>query len=217
MNERQYSDTIDFVFDEGSSKEDTYLIKNNIFGVFDGYDSGDQFTGDDGKTGGLIASSIARDIFSKNNKSLQDLISEANRKIKEQMLASSVDVTRKASSWGTTVAVIRKNGDSLEWRQIGDSLIMLIYEDNSFKLLVDDYDHDKEILGMWKELADQKKENIREILNKGPFPKLRAKANEAYGVLNGEEKAIPFLKSGEEDLRGVKSILLFTDGLFLPK
>ena len=216
MDEKQLSGTIDFIYDEGSSKEDTYLIKDNIFGVFDGYDSVDQFIDDDGKTGGLIASSIARDTFSKNNKSLQELTLEANRKIKEKILASNIDMAHKSSLWGTTAAVIRKKENLIEWIQMADSLIMFIYKDNSFKLLIDDYDHDEDILNLWKELADQKKENIRGLL-KEPLVELRGKANEMYGVLNGEERAISFLKSGEEDLTDVKSILLFTDGLFIPK
>ena len=51
---------IDSIFDEGSSKEDTYLIGKNIFGVFDGANSINRFF-DDGKPGGLIAAMIARD------------------------------------------------------------------------------------------------------------------------------------------------------------
>ena len=69
---------------------------------------------------------------------------------------------------------------------------------------------------IWKQLATQKKEKIRELIAE-PLAKLRAKTNEAYGVLNGEEFAENFIKTGEEKLENVRHILLFTDGLMIPK
>jgi len=208
---------VDFIFDEGSSKEDSYLIKDNIFGVFDGFNSLDRFVDKNGKTGGLIAATIARDEFSKNNKDLRMLAIEANQKIKERMFDLNVNMSDKSCLWGTMVAIVRIKDNSFEWIQIGDSLILVIYKDNSFKLLVKDYDHDKEVLSVWKELADQKTENIRELIDKNYLREHRNKVNENYGALTGEEKAISFLKTGKENLENVKHILLFTDGLFIPK
>ncbi len=208
---------IDYIFDEGYSKEDTYLIKDNMFGVFDGFNSLDKFVDKDGKKGGLIAALIARDEFSKNDKNLKELAIEANQKVRERMLASNIDTSKKTSLWGTMLAVVRIKNGSFEWVQLEDSLILVIYKDYSFKLLTEDYDHDKKVLNVWKELAKQKIENIRGLIDKGPLKELREKINETYGGLTGEEKAISFLKSGTESLENVKHIILFTDGLFIPK
>ena len=41
--------------------------------------------------------------------------------------------------------------------------------------------------------------------------------NICYGVLNGEPDAVHFLRYGRESLDDVQAVLLFTDGLFLPK
>jgi hypothetical protein len=41
--------------------------------------------------------------------------------------------------------------------------------------------------------------------------------NIRYGVLNGEPAALDFLRHGYEELDNVSDILLFTDGLFLPR
>ena len=41
--------------------------------------------------------------------------------------------------------------------------------------------------------------------------------NRTYGVLNGEPQAMPFMRTGILPLAGVSHVLLFTDGLFLPK
>lgn len=208
---------IDFIIDEGSSKEDTHLIKNNIFGVFDGFNSLDRFVNKNGETGGLIAATIAKDTFSKNDKDLKELTIEANQRIKEKMRESYIDINKKISLWGTIFAVIRIKEDSFEWIQIGDSLILVIYKDNTFKLLIDNYDHDKEVLKIWKEMAGQKKEHIRELIDKGPLIELRNKMNITYGCLTGEDEAIKFLKSGTEKLENIKHILIFTDGIIIPK
>lgn len=207
---------IDLVIDEGMNNEDLHLIGRNIYGVFDGFNSLDKYVDKYGKTGGQIAAMIARDEFHKNDRSLKDLAREANRKIRERMVEYNVDTSKKGSLWGTIFAVGRIIDKSFEWMQIGDSLILVVYKDNSFKLLVNDYNHDKELLETWKELAERKKENIRELI-KGPHLELRNKMNETYGCLTGEQKAISFLKSGRENLENVKAILFFTDGLFIPK
>jgi hypothetical protein len=56
---------VDYIYDPGSSNEDSYLIKDNIFGVFDGFGR-DNYRDENRKTGGLLASEIVRDTFSKN-------------------------------------------------------------------------------------------------------------------------------------------------------
>ncbi len=208
---------IDFILDEGPSKEDSYLIKGDIFGVFDGFNSLDKFTDENGKTGGLIAATIAKDEFSRGDKDLRHLSLETNKKIRETMLASNIDMSKKSSLWGTMIAAVRIKNNSFEWVQIGDSLILVIYKDNSFKLLVEDYNHDKEVLKIWKEFAKQKKENIRGLIENGPLIETRKEINETYGALTGEDGARAFLKGGEESLENVKHILIFTDGLFIPK
>ncbi|MFA6096514.1 MAG: protein phosphatase 2C domain-containing protein [Candidatus Paceibacterota bacterium] len=208
---------VDHIFDTGSSKEDSYLIKDDVFAVFDGFNSLDKFADKQGTTGGLIAATIARDIFSRQEGKFKELAAEANRKIREKMTDLDIDLKNKNSLWGTILAAVRIKNNSFDWIQLSDSLILVIYKDNSYRLLVTDFDHDAEVLGIWRELARKKKENIREIIGSGPLIELRAKANEIYGALNGDEKAMGFLRTGEEDLQNVRHILLFTDGLMIPK
>lgn len=208
---------IDHIFDIGTSNEDSCLIKDNLFAVFDGYNSLDKFIDKDGVTGGLIGATIAKDIFSENEGTLTSLAIKANRKIRERMLDLKIDVKNKSNLWGTKFAAVRIKNNSFEWAQLSDSLILVMFKDNSYKLLVDDYDHDEEVLTLWKQLAEQKKENISKLIASGPLVELWAKANETYGDLNGEEAVINFIKSGEEKLQYIKHILLFTDGLIIPK
>jgi hypothetical protein len=69
---------------------------------------------------------------------------------------------------------------------------------------------------MWKDLMESAGEKkIYEIL-KDQIRKTRAGMNVNYGVLNGEDSFEHFLNTGKTGKTGVKHILLFTDGLFLP-
>lgn len=208
---------VDYIFDAGSSKEDAYLVKDNLFAVFDGFNSLDGFVDTDGTSGGLVAATIAKNIFSRNEGSLKDLALEANRKIREKMVAAGVDVKNKCGLWGAALAVVRIGDGSFEWVQLADSLILLIYADTSHQLLVEDFDHEKEVLTTAKRLAAERNMSMREVIDAGLHTELRSKANETYGALNGEEAAANFLNSGNESLRNVKHILLFTDGLMLPR
>ncbi|HEX9722374.1 MAG TPA: protein phosphatase 2C domain-containing protein [Candidatus Paceibacterota bacterium] len=208
---------VEYVFDEGSSKEDTYFIKEPVFGVFDGFNSlVGAFVDKDGRTGGFIASSIAKETFAENGGGLQDLAVKANQRIKEAMLSSSIAIDDKARLWGTAFAAIRVKENSFEWVQISDCLILVVHRDGSYRLLVEDYDHDWEVLSVWKKFADEKRENIRELVAQDVI-NLRRKVNRAHGALTGEEEALAFLKSGEEKLENVSDIILLTDGLILPK
>lgn len=208
---------VDFIFDEGLKKEDAYLVKEPTFGVFDGFNGlVDSFINKEGKTGGSIASLIAKEVFSENGENLYSLTQKANEYIKEAMLSSNISVDDKARLWGTALAVVRIKDNSFEWIQIADCLILVIYKDNSFRLLVNHYNHDQEVLSIWKKFADQKQENIRELVKEDLKDK-RRQINKSHGALTGEEEALAFLKSGEEQLDNISDIILLTDGFILPK
>ncbi|MDO8627293.1 MAG: hypothetical protein Q7K42_02410, partial [Candidatus Diapherotrites archaeon] len=207
---------IELIFDEGSSKEDSFLIKDNIFGVFDGADGLEKFVATDGRTGGLIASQIARDEFYKNDFELKQIALNANKKILEKMIEAKIDINKKSIMWLTTVAVVRIKEKFFEWAQISDSLILVVYKDNSFKLLVEDYDHDKEILLLWKKFAKKKITNIRKLVEK-ELVNVRNNIGKNWGVINGTNEIEKFLKTGKESLENVKHIIIFSDGLILPK
>lgn len=69
---------------------------------------------------------------------------------------------------------------------------------------------------MWKKLADAKTEDIWSHLQ-SQIVKVRRTQNIAYGVMNGEEGIEKWLNEGKESLQDVDHIILFTDGLLIPK
>lgn len=208
----------DTLYDKGVGQvnEDALLMSDSVFGVFDGASSLEPYQNGEGKTGAAIASSIARDVFSAGAKSLVELAREANDAIGNEMRKKGIDTSRKTALWATTGAVIKLNDGNFDWLQIGDSLILTIYNDRSFRLLIDDYDHDLETMIMWQELANRKAENIRSMLNE-QLLKARSGMNVNYGALDGEKEMEGFLKHGNVALDGIAHIVLFTDGLFIPK
>jgi hypothetical protein len=199
----------------GEMNEDNFLIKDDLFAVFDGLTGLQKYKSREGKTGGFIAAEIAKKVFERNDKPLAELAKEANAGIRKAMVEKGINVSDKLGLWGTAMAAVKIGNDSLDWLQIGDTNILLI-RDGSFRLLADDYDHDIESLMKWKDLAGKKKKNIRELI-RDQLDATRKQSNVSYGVMNGEEEMAGFVRIGRESLEGIRHILIFSDGMIIPK
>lgn len=201
----------------GEINEDVILRgKNRTYGVFDGATSLVQTSYTDGLTGGLLAAQICAQTFGESSKALSSCALQANAKIKAEAVAAGVNFKSKEELWSTSAAVIRFEDDSFSWCQIGDSHILVIYWDNSYRLLSVDPGHDRETLLAWKRHASAVSGTIMEVMAE-EILQVRRGMNINYGVLNGEPEALNFLQSGEESLQGVKDIVLFSDGLLPPR
>lgn len=206
------------IYEKGSGKlnEDNFIIKKNLFGVFDGAGDLNKWRSKSGKTGGYLASFIAKSVFEKNNDSLINHAINANKKINSEMLSAGIDINKKINRWSTAIAVVRINKNNFDWVQIGDSLILVIYRNGKHRLVSKHLDHDEKLLTIWKKLANKKVENIWAKISKRSI-KLRETMNIKYGTLNGEKEMLKFLKYGKNGLKNIKHIILFTDGFFIPK
>ncbi len=206
------------VYDKANRRinEDALLIKDNLYAVFDGATSQVPYLNKKGETGAKLASTIAKNEFSDNKGSLKDLAINANNKINEAMIKENIKVKDKLVRWSTNVAAVRLNNAEVEYLVVGDCFILAIFEDNSSKLLVPYHDHDLENMKEWRKLADKKINNIYEKL-KPQRTKLRREMNITYGALNGEREAVKFFNYGKTNLRNIRSVIIFTDGLLIPK
>jgi serine/threonine protein phosphatase PrpC len=208
---------IETILEKGSARlnEDTLVAQGNIFGVFDGATSLNKTVFQKEKTGGFIASSAARSVFATNHFPLKALAHRANQSIHQHMVRHGVDLTRKENLWSTSAAVVRIQGNTLEWVQTGDAQIILIYQDDTHEVLVDREDHDYDTLCLWpaRNKAGSSGTDTR-IFEQ--IRKKRAEMNLTYGVLNGEPHAMDFLNHGRKSLDQVNTVLLFTDGLSIP-
>jgi len=208
---------INYIHEKGSGhiNEDTLLVEKDLFGVFDGATSLDRSLFLKGITGGRIAADTACRVFAGNGASLKALAKTANKKIYDAMVSQGIDCSRRDKLWSTSAAVVRIKENTLEWVQSGDSFLLFLYRDGSYRVPVKIPDHDYETLSMWKKVSGESKVNISCALA-GQIKKTRMEMNQSYGVLNGEPAGEKFIHMGFESLAGVEEIVLFTDGLSIP-
>ena len=210
--------SVETITEKGSAdlNEDVILQDNNIFGVFDGSTSLYSDNLPAGKTGGLIAAQIAAENFRRHPGDLASRAEEANRQIGTAAGSEQLRGKDKHRLWSTSAAVVRIEEGYFEFCQIGDCLIMVVRNDGSFTLLTPDSAHDRDTLSLWKNSHAPAGITIHEHLAE-QIRTIRNNMNIFYGVLNGEPEAVHFLRGGRESLDDVQAVLLFTDGLFLPK
>lgn len=207
---------------EGKMNEDTMLTGARRFGVFDGSTGLDGYVDAAGRTGGYLASHLAEEVFREESRPLAEAVEEANKKIASAMEKEGTDTSRKENRWASGFAVVDVDLEAKEfhWTQIMDALILVIYKDGSHKMLVrGDYNHDRNLLTRWKELVDAGATDAGEIRRRlwDETIALRRTQSIGYGALNGEPEALRFVQTGRESLENVAHILVFTDGLMIPK
>jgi len=201
----------------GGVNEDAIVCGNNsTYGVFDGATSLVPTKYEDDLTGGNIASQICAKVFGDIPGDLRECARQANLKINQHAKASGVNFNRKEELWSVSAAVVRLHANSFNWCQIGDCHILLIYNDNSYTLLTRDPGHDVATLQAWQQRTEESDGQIMEVMAE-EILNVRRRMNIAYGVLNGEQRALKFLQTGKESLENVKDILIFSDGLIPPR
>lgn len=200
----------------GELNEDVLLEAGDLFGVFDGATSLDKRLFDDGLTGGLLAARTAALVFQQERSSLSQLAEKANRSIRDALQKQDVSMEERHRLWSTSMAVVRLGTNRLEYCQTGDALILFLHHDGGYRVVTPDIDIDRETLQLWRDRQPKSAAAIHDLLAE-QIRRVRLQMNISYGVLNGEPQALHFLRHGYEDLDGVSDILLFTDGLFLPR
>ncbi|MGX9364960.1 protein phosphatase 2C domain-containing protein [Desulfoplanes sp. PS50] len=211
------SPAVQAVNNRGSARlnEDHLLVGSHTFGVFDGASS---LTPGcfHGMTGAWWAAFMAWSVFAREgNITLAETARLANRKIRQSMLAHRVNCTNKLDCWSTSAAVFRVSNGRIEWVQTGDSLVGVIHDDGQAELLSPYHNHDRETLGRMARLTAQGVEDVREAAMPA-IRKVRERMNQDYGVLNGEQGALDFIRSGSVSTRGVRHVIALTDGMFPP-
>lgn len=207
---------VDKILHQGSGRfnEDRVLVKNNLFGVFDGASSLVRNLYQN-RSGAWWAAEIACREFSCNDDALVNLAKRSNDRLRSAMEQHGVDVNNKLHCWSTSAAVFRMNNHQLEWVQTGDCLIMAIDHDGNQTLLTPYHNHDAATLSQWQQDPDESHHQVLKRLSP-QIEKVRLRMNEDYGVLNGDERMRHFLHYGRIDTNNIGHILAFSDGLFPP-
>ncbi len=208
---------VQVVHEQGSGRlnEDVVLQSGSLFGVFDGATSLVDSTKGSGESGGSRAARIAARSFEQCSGSLAERARQANDALRAAQLAEGITFNERLQLWSTSLAVVRLHDSTFEYCHTGDSMILVLYTDGSHDLLTPESDIDSETLHLWKQ-SETSSQPIQVCLA-DQIAAVRLQMNAGYGVLNGEPAAMRFLGHGRRSLAGVSDIILFTDGLMLPR
>jgi len=210
---------VEFLSEQGvRENEDTFIVdeKSGLFAVFDGASSLVPFAGQTNKTGARIAAETARDIFTSTTGSLLERCMVTNTAIDQIHLSHHIDTSDPVNRFACTVAAVQIRNDSVDLVQCGDTLIIVEDKGGTVTVPLRYDDADQPIMQKWRCLANQNCTNIRERVDEDVIA-LRRDANKTYGVLNGDPSVRNFLKIDKISRSAVASILILSDGSFIPK
>ncbi len=190
------------VYEKGSNKlnEDEILVKENLFGVFDGATSIVKYENEKGETGGRIVSSLAKQAFDENSINLLDSLKNSNIKIRTAQLNAGIDYNNREQIWNTDAAVIKIREDEVDYVNMGHTMIIAEYE-NEIKVI-------RQIIAPDKLSQDKTSDPIEARKQVGLSKELAA--------LTGDENVEQYADSGTLHTENLKTIILMTDGLILP-
>ncbi|REK58441.1 MAG: hypothetical protein C6W55_03345 [Thermobacillus sp.] len=218
----------------GEWNEDALIVRerDGLFGVADGATSLVPFRAPSGETGGVLASRITAETVmgmpigaDARAEALADMLVEANRRLASEMAACGIDPARKEALWSAGALIVRVRPDAVDYAQAGDCMLVAGYRDGSYRVLTRDQlaAVDRATLRRWSEAAasgitgrDARWQAVLPTIEAG-----RRLANapgpEGYAVLNGDPAFACYVESGTINRLGLRSLLLMTDGMYVPK
>ncbi|WP_372630875.1 protein phosphatase 2C domain-containing protein [Cohnella sp.] len=205
--------------------EDALIVneKGRIYGVLDGATS--LASADGSETGGYLASRTAQRVFQEtesSDASLRSLVLQANERIRAEMIERGVDADDKQAVWAAGIAVVRIGEHQIEYAQTGDCMLIAVYKDGTVRTVthdqVDHFDENSRLLWEKYTLEGLPPEEVRarvyEVIKTN---RLKTNTPEGYAILNGDPALERYVEHGYLNRIQLASLLLVTDGLFLPR
>ena len=219
--------------------EDTFLVKENdefiLAAVADGGSALSSFTNVNGveKFSGLFVSQAITTYLEKEfgkNSSATQLILGANNHVKNLLLERGVDPEQASAlelptASGVSIILIDKPKQTVEMAQVGDTAI-LVDERGQTRLAIPfemPY-FDNLAFSMAQKIAREKNISYKEAIEDQRVGELfinsRLFENETddqgSGAINGKKGVIRYIKSKTLPLSGINSIVILSDGMYLP-
>ncbi|WP_238590899.1 protein phosphatase 2C domain-containing protein [Paenibacillus beijingensis] len=215
----------------GEWNEDAFVAEERLgmYGVLDGATSLRPYRGDGGETGGYLASHGIKHYFESlepaeaAQKELAELAVEANEFLGRKMAEAGIDLTDKTSLWTSCLAIVRIHDKYIEYVQAGDCMIIAFYTDGNIRVLTRDQVEaiDKRSMKAWQDGASQGITSREQLWEKVKPTILQNKYGmntlDGYSVLSGEPELAELLEYGRINRIRLRSLLMITDGLFLPR
>lgn len=210
----------------GRFNEDAVVLNERfgLYGVLDGSTSLVPFETADGKTGGFLASRMVKNEIEslEESSSLLSVLNLANQQLGAEMKKYGIAMNQKEQLWCTAASLVQVTEHHVSYAQTGDTMILAVYEDEIRRLSRPQIEHvDRIALEKWNNLihsgVHSQKELLTKIKEQLKVNRYLANTPDGYGVLNGETSAVEFVEYGQINRQGLLHLLLFSDGLFLPK
>ncbi|QHW32995.1 protein phosphatase 2C domain-containing protein [Paenibacillus rhizovicinus] len=212
----------------GAWNEDALVCdeRRGLYGVIDGATSFAPYRGPGGETGGYLAAqgiaAACRDDASAG-KPLPEMLLQANARLREAMDAAGIAPHVPEELWSACAAFVRIGPSWIEFAQLGDCMLAVYYADGTIRIVThDQLAHvDDRSKAVWFEgiaagltaPADLREHTMGQLIAG------RALANRpgGYGVLNGDPACADYLEFGRISSSNAAALLLFSDGLYIPK
>ncbi|WP_177182745.1 protein phosphatase 2C domain-containing protein [Paenibacillus sp. OV219] len=212
----------------GAWNEDA-LISNasaRIYGVIDGATSIVPYTGLGGETGGYLASQLIARICGESadaELSLMELLAQANNALRQTMAEAGIQMERKEEVWSACSVLVRIAPKWIEFAQTGDCMLAVYYTDGTIRIVTNDQlahvdDRTKAVWAAGIEAGLTTRAELWEH-SKAQIAEGRAFANAdgGYSVINGDPAFADYAEFGRFSRTNVQALLLFSDGLYIPK
>ncbi|MBX0359264.1 protein phosphatase 2C domain-containing protein [Halobacillus sp. Nhm2S1] len=208
--------------------EDAFVLNEQagIYGVLDGATPLVCFKDEAGHNGAYLAAQIFKTKMErlKGGEELVKAVEEANLHLKDEMERYAVQTELGEERWSTCVAVVKVMDDQIHYVQLGDSMILV--EDENGKFMVVTIDSVKGISERAKKKRVEGRKDGEKIppesyydirMNKLRYNRRLANVEGGYTVANGMPEVMDYLDQGVINGKGVRSLLLISDGLFHPE
>lgn len=207
--------------------EDAYVVNDErrIYAVMDGATSEASQPGVE--TGGYLASHSVERYFKELDEAsdavtLRDHTVIANERIRGLMLEGGMDADDKRTVWATGLAVVRVGEYQVEYAQAGDCMIVAVYADGTVRTIThDQVDHfDEKTRMLWDQCIaegltpQQAREQAFQVIGNN---RQLTNTERGYGILNGDPNLARYVEHGMINRIQLRTLFLFTDGLFLPR
>ncbi|SFJ43222.1 Protein phosphatase 2C [Paenibacillus sp. UNC496MF] len=220
--------TVETIQGVGAWNEDAVVREERLglFGVLDGATSLAPYRGPGGETGGYLAARHAAEACRSDElagASLHELLTFANARLRTAMAEAGISPDVPEALWSACAAIVRVGPTWIEYAQLGDCMIAVYYEDGTIRILThDQLAHvDDRTKAVWLQGVQAGLRTKAELWDhtKGQIIAGRALANRrgGYGSLNGDPACADFVETGRISTSNVAALLLFTDGLYMPK
>ncbi|BBH24507.1 hypothetical protein Back11_58520 [Paenibacillus baekrokdamisoli] len=210
------------------------LIRNEaiqLYGVIDGATSLVPYKNANGETGGYLAAHLIATCLNElkeqdrtgGAEGLVDRLAEVNLLLRTRMIEAGIRPEQKEELWSACAAVVQIQPEWIEFAQAGDCMIAVFYTDGRIRVITHDQlahvdDRTKEVWSQGIASGLSSKAELWEYV-KPQIIRGRALANApgGYAVLNGESKFADYAEYGRISRTNVQALLLFSDGLYIPK